>query len=295
MLVHEYFKEFLGYLSAEKNASDMTKSSYKSDHKIFCEFLENNGITEFEKITTPVLRRYVIFLKADKKYQNKTIRRKIHSLSSFYKFLLEQEYIERNPMLPIHAPKEEEKLPIYMSPEEVEALISAAWRYGGVNALRNKCFIKTLAHTGMRRREALALDWECVDFSKNTITVRSGKGKKDRMLPMTESLATDLWAYLQTRLPLQCHAVFISSTTGQRLTPSPSNEIFRRSIRKAGLSGKKYTPHTLRHTYATMLARNSDVSYIQKLLGHADLSTTMIYTHLSMDKLHEQVQKLPFK
>lgn len=296
MNIWDYFEEFIDYMAVEKNASDHTKANYKSDFKIFSNFLVTNGIKpELETITTREIRKYLIYLKNEKEYQNETIRRKINSLRSFFNFLIEQEYLIKNPMLPIKAPKKEQKIPIYLSDKEIEKLIKATMRHGGGNALRDKCFIKTLAYTGMRRQEALKLDWEDIDFNLNVIKIRFGKGKKERIVPMPQSLSTDLWAYLQTRLPLSNQAVFLSNA-GNRLTPSPAQNIFNKYKKKAGLEGKGYTIHKLRHSYASLLIQSDvDLLSVQKLLGHSDLNSTKVYTHVNMDYLKEQVDKLPFK
>lgn len=296
MEISECFYEFLDYLSAEKNISHHTKANYHSDFKIFLNFLTTNGIKpDLQTITTPIIRKYLAYLKTEKEYQNQTMRRKIHSLSSFFKFLLEQEYIIKNPMLPIHAPKQEGKLPIYMKKEEVDLLIETAWKHGKENALRDKVFLKFVAYTGVRRQEALALDWEDLDFGKAEVKIRKGKGKKERIIPLTETLCSDLWAYLQTRMPLTNKAVFISNA-GNRLTHSPAQNIFRKYLKKAGLDGKGYTMHKLRHSFGTLLVQNNaDLLSVQKLLGHSDLNSTKIYTHVNTEHLKKQVDKLPFK
>lgn len=296
MNLHECFEEFIDYLSAEKDVSHHTKKSYRGDFKIFINFLAFNGIEpELETMTTPVLRKYFAYLKNEKDYNTETMRRKIHSLSSFFKFLIEQEYIVKNPMLPIHAPKKSQRIPVYLNIQEVEKLIASTLKFGKENALRDRCFLKLLIYTGLRRQEALALDWEDFDFGKGTIKVRKGKGNKERLVPMPNSLSADLWAYLQTRLPLSNHAVFLS-TAENRLTVTPAQTILRKYLKKCGLDKKGYSLHKLRHTYASHLIQNGvDILSVQKLLGHSDLNSTKVYTHVDTDHLKEQVEKLPFK
>lgn len=296
MNIWDYFEEFINYMAVEKNASVHTKANYRSDFKIFINFLTINDIKpELQTFDVRIIRKYLVYLKNVKEYKNETIRRKINSLASFFKFLVEQEYLIKNPMGPIKAPKREEKIPIYLSDNEIEKLIKATMRYGRENALRDKCFIKVLAYTGMRRQESLKLDWGDIDFGLNVIKIRFGKGKKERIVPMPESLSTDLWAYLQTRLPLSNQAVFLSNA-GNRLTPSPAQNIFRKYLKKTGLDEKGYSIHKLRHSYASLLIQNNvDLLSVQKLLGHSDLNSTKIYTHVDMDYLKEQVDKLPFE
>lgn len=288
------FKSYVGYLRAEKDASERTVSSYAQDFDIFLYFLDKEGISHtIEKVTTVIIRRYIVFLKADKEYSVESIRRKINSLRSFYKFLLSQEYIEKNPMAPITAPKRPERLPIYLKTEEIKQLISMPFKYSADNKLRDKCMIETFVFSGVRRSELLALNWQDIDFGQNTITVMNGKGKKQRIIPITEPLISDLWAYLQTRLPLQDNAVFISSN-GTRLSVTALSQLFQRYLKLAGFKGKGYTIHKLRHSYATLLLQNGvDLISIQHLLGHSDLNTTRVYTHTDMNYLQNEVKKFP--
>lgn len=296
MEIWEIFEEFIDYLAVEKNISNHTKANYFSDFKIFINFLVTNGIKpELETIQTKDIRKYLVYLKTEKQYENETIRRKINSLSSFFKFVYEHEYVDKNPMGPIKAPKREEKLPIYLDDKEIEKLIKATMKFGEENALRDKCFIKTLAYTGMRRQEAIKLNWEDVDFNQNIIKIKFGKGKKERLVPTPDSLISDLWAYLQTRLPLSNQAVFISNT-GNRMSPTSAHLIFRKYVKKAGLEDRGYTIHKLRHSYASLLIQNDvDLLSVQKLLGHSDLNSTKVYTHINTNFLKEQVNKLPFE
>lgn len=128
-----------------------------------------------------------------------------------------------------------------MSENEVNLLLKTIQIYGGEYALTHKCFIKTFPFTGMKRQEVLALDWEDIDFKSSVIKIRKGKGKKERIVPISDTLNSDLWAYLQTRLPLITQAVFISQARN-RLTPSPSSVIFRNYLKKAGLN-RRFIPY----------------------------------------------------
>lgn len=294
MKLEDCFEEFIDYLKAEKNASKYTIENYSSDFQIFLHFLAIQYIEPtFYTINTPVLRKYIAYLKNDKDYAVETIRRKIHSVKSFFNFLYSQEYISKNPTESIHAPKSEDRLPVYLQAEELKKLISVTMKYPSENSLRNKCLIETLAFSGLRRSELLALNWKDIDFKNCTITVHCGKGKKDRIIPVTEPLVSDLWSYLQSRLPLKEDAVFISEN-GTRLSTTPLKQMFRRYLRLAGLDGKGYTIHKLRHSYASLLLQHgADLKSIQELLGHSDMNSTKIYTHTDMTHLKNQVRKFP--
>lgn len=294
MKLEDCFEEFIDYLKAEKNASKYTIENYSSDFQIFLHFLASQNIEPtFYAITTPVLRKYTAYLKNDKDYAVETIRRKIHSIKSFFNFLYSQEYITKNPTAGIHAPKSPERLPIYMKSDEIKKLINAVMKDPSENSLRNKCIIETLAFTGMRRSELLSLNWENINFKECTITILNAKGKKQRVVPFTEPLTSSLWAYLQSRLPLTNKAVFISEN-GTRLSVTPLNQMFRRYLKLAGLNDKGYTIHKLRHSYASLLLQNgADLKSIQELLGHSDMNSTKIYTHTNMTHLKDQVRKFP--
>lgn len=294
MLLEDCFKEFIDYLKSEKNASKYTIENYTSDFDIFLHFLLSQGIEPgIDTITPPILRRYIAYLKNDKDYMVETIRRKIHSIKSYFNFLYSQEYISKNPTAGIHAPKSPDRLPIYLDANELKKLIAATMKHPSENSLRNKCAIETLIFTGLRRSELLFLDWDDIDFKSNTIKVRCGKGKKDRIVPISEPLISDLWAYLQSRLPLKNNAVFISSK-GTRMSTTPLNQMFKRYLKISGLDGKGYTIHKLRHSYASLLLQNgADLKSIQELLGHSDMNSTKIYAHTNMTHLKEQVRKFP--
>lgn len=295
MYISYYYNEFLDYLKSEKNVSIHTTTSYTNDFNQFINFLKLNGIQpKLNTITTPIIRRYIAYLKCEKEFSIYTIRRRIHSLSSYFKFLIEQGYLDKNPMLSIHAPKTPEVVPKYLSIEEIKLLLEAPAKYSPEHALRNKVILETLIYTGMRRQELLGLNWEDIDFGEKTITIKKGKGKKQRVVPLKEPLLSDLWKYLQSRLPLTNQAVFISSY-GNRLSITALQQMFRRYMKILGFDKKGYTLHTLRHTYASHLALNGvSILSIQKLLGHSDLGSTQVYSHVNTEHLKKEIEKLPF-
>lgn len=291
-----YFEEYLGYLSAEKNVSKHTLSNYTSDFKIFTHFLLLKNLPlDMPLIKTRDLRNYLIYLKNDKGYQNESIRRKVNALRSFFYFLTQQEYIDKNPALSIHAPKREQRLPIYMSEFELNLFLKIVESTSRKNALHDFCFFKTLSYTGIRRQEAINLNWNDINFGTNTISINLGKCKKSRIVPMPESLSAKLWEYLQTRLPLSSQAVFLSES-GNRISPSTTETRFRKYLKKSGLTEKGFTMHKLRHTYASHLVlAGVDLLSVQQLLGHSDLNSTQVYTHINTLHLKKQIEKSPFK
>ncbi|MFU0825454.1 tyrosine-type recombinase/integrase [Clostridium sp.] len=294
MQLQDCFNEFIDYMKSEKNASKYTLKSYESDFEVFSYFLSIKCIEpRVDTITTPILRKYITYLKNDKDYKVETIRRKINSTKSFFNFLVSQEYIDKNPTAAIHAPKSPERLPIYMTTEEIKSIISMPMKHNAEHGLRDKCILEALAMTGVRRSELVALNWEDIDFKNNIIIVKHAKGNKQRVIPITEPLISDIWAYLQTRLPLKNNAIFISEL-GNRLSFTPLNQLFHKYLKLAGLDDKGYTLHKFRHSYATLLLQNgADLISIKELMGHSDLNSTKIYTHVSTNHLKNEVRKLP--
>src|SRR5690554_5821068 len=152
--LNDYFEEYVDHLVSEKDASTATITSYSGDFNVFKEFLRKYNVpSSVNDISTSRLRKYLTFLKKEKGYSLESIRRKIHSLRSFFKFLESQDYITSNPASKISAPKSIEKVPKYMVPEEIKKLIKATMLYGGNNALRDKCLIEMFVYSGMRRNE----------------------------------------------------------------------------------------------------------------------------------------------
>lgn len=294
-MLEDYIDEFMNYLKSEKNVSPYTIDNYKSDIKILCTFLRRTlGKTNIEEITMPILRKYVVYLKVEKKYANETMRRKIFSCRSFLKYLYMMEYIPRNIAETIKAPKAEDTLPIYFTVEDLKKFLTCPMIVGDETALMDKVLFETFAFTGARRFEILNLNWKDIDFSKRTINIQCSKGKKQRLIPFAEPLLTDLWAYLQSRLPVIPNDPVFISLKDNRLSNTGAETRFRKYIKKCGLEGKGYTIHKLRHTYASLLLQNgADLISIQQLLGHSDLNSTKIYTHTDMKHLRKEAAKFP--
>lgn len=184
--VQNIFNEFLDYLRSERNASELTCDSYISDFKIFLSSLIENGVpVDVKKIEVTHIRSYIVFLKKEKNYANATIRRKINSLKSFFNYLIDHDYLIKNPKRTIRAPKKEERLPIYFTEDEVARLLGVAKRNEDAFALRDYMFCKLIASTGLRRQETIDLDFDNIDFKSNIIRVK-GKGNKERVIPIKQ-------------------------------------------------------------------------------------------------------------
>lgn len=292
--LHHYHEEFLSYLSVEKNSSPLTIASYRSDFKNFSTYLSGCNIQPtLTNLNTPVFRSYIHYMKENLEYKTTTIRRKINGLKSFYAFLQLQDYITDSPMKKITVPNKAKLIPIYFTESQVKRILLTAKQSREKDALRDYILIKLIATTGIRRQEAVNLNFNDIDFGNSSVKV-FGKGSRERVIPINQDFSDELWMYLQSRLPLVNQAVFITST-GHRIHASRCQTFFKRLLNKVGLDNQGYSLHKLRHSYATMLIANgAAISSVQLLLGHQDINTTTIYAHTSAQQLRETTEKLPY-
>jgi site-specific recombinase XerD len=291
----ELTKEFLSYLEIEQGASQNTLSSYKSDLNRFIGFINSHQkIQSIETITTINIRNYLVNIKTNLNYSNTTMNRKINCLRSFFNYLVEYDYLATSPMKRIKPPKKEERLPVYLNENQIKKIIAITYNSTDKDSLRNYILIKLFIMTGIRRQEAVDLDFNHINFQNNTIRV-FGKGKKERVIPISEQFSKELYLYLKHRLPLINNALFITST-GHRLHSSRAHTIFKRILKVAGYENMGFSLHKLRHSYATnLLINGADVTAVKELMGHASIDTTNIYAHASSEHLKESVNKLPYE
>lgn len=269
--------KFLSYLEIEKNYSDHTILNYKIDLEEFFDFLK--GIS-FKDIDYPVLRRYVAHIRA-RNLKPRSVARKLSCLRSFFKYLHREGIVDKNPAKLLMTPKLDKKLPNFLSEEETSTLIEST-DTDKSSELRDRAIFETLYSTGIRVSELVGLNEHSVDSIGNVIRVM-GKGKKERIVPIGEKAIEALMAYAQVRSK-KSSALFLNKTGG-RLTTRSIRNIINKYIQRAGLH-KKVSPHAIRHSFAThLLNRGADLRSVQELLGHMNLSTTQIYTHLTTEKL----------
>lgn len=296
MEFHDAVAEFLSYLQYEKGSAELTLVSYQSDFRGVAAFLEEQGIPlKVEDVTTAVVRRYVTAM-SKSGYARSTIGRRVASLRSLFKYLHQCEYLTRNPIAAVATPKTEEKLPVYLSPEECQRLLDATdANHFFLLAFRDKAALGTLIYTGIRRSELLNLKLRDLDFDSNILTVRNGKGGKGRAIPMCDRLVELLEDWLELR-PRCAHDAVFTARTGEPFGRHGLYEAFRRAQQVAGIERQGVTLHTLRHSFATNLLRSgADLVALQRLLGHSSLDTTAIYLHVEMDGLREAVSRHPLQ
>jgi len=250
---------------------------------------ENTIEPILESLDAKVIRRYQVWMN-NNGYARATMKRKIDSLSSFFKYTLYEELIQANPMQKVDRVKKVNRLPRFLSDDEVRRLIHAVDHYRISARSGSKAMIRVFLFTGLRRSELFNLDWSDIDFSRATILVRLGKGRKDRILPMNTEVNDCLWEYLQSRLPLNNPAVFVNHY-GNRMKANNLARVLRKLAKKAGIQ-KAVTPQLLRHSFATMLLKTTDIVTLKELMGHNDLNTTQIYAHTTSERMAQAVENL---
>jgi tyrosine recombinase XerC len=269
--------KFLTYLEIERNYSDHTILNYKIDLDEFFDFL--NGLS-LKDVDYPVLRRYVAHIR-QRNLRPRSVARKLSCLRSFFKYLQREGIVDKNPATLLMTPKLDRKLPNFLSEGEAEALMESP-KHDKALELRDRAIFETLYSTGIRVSELVGLNENSVDMIGNVIRVM-GKGKKERIVPIGDKAIEAIREYCEKRLK-KSQALFLNKG-GQRLTTRSIGNIINKYIQRTSIH-KKISSHALRHSFAThLLNRGADLRSVQELLGHQNLSTTQIYTHLTTEKL----------
>lgn len=276
-------EDFRLYLEIERNLSAHTILAYGKD--IF-DFLEYIGIKSPEDITYKDIREYFVAIQ-DKNYSKTTVSRKIASLRTFYRYMLRERLIENNPADNIKSPKKSHLLPKFFTDEEMETLLNSI-DPKTPSGCRNRAIIETLYATGMRVSELCNLVFEDLNLKQNEITV-FGKGGKERIVLISNRARDFLEEYLENVRPRFAltndnNFVFINNE-GYRFQQRSVNDILKNAAKKSNFQ-KQLSAHVLRHSFATrLLEHGADLRVVQELLGHASISNTQIYTHVSTQRL----------
>jgi len=283
--LRETFDEYIKYyLEAEKNASPYTVRNYKDDLLDFLYFLKKKKIDPLDetKVDRHVLRDYLSHL-AERSIAKNSIARKLSAIRSFFRYLAREEIIPKNPIEQVSSPKLDKRLPSFLTKEEMEKLLNAP-DISTPLGQRDRALLELLYASGLRVSELVSLTPEQIDMESNEIRVL-GKGSKERMVLMGQPAAGALKSYIKEgRARLQgvkkSQALFLNRY-GQRLPARSVQRLLEQYAKKAG-TGKRVHPHMLRHTFAThLLEGGADLRVVQELLGHARLTSTQIYTHVT--------------
>ena len=281
-----FIRSFLDSLYIEKGLSQNTVSSYKNDITSFVAWLNKKNIDELK--ATPIdINNYISYL-FNNGLKSSSINRKISSIKHFYLFLLKKKIINNSPADETSTPKQEKYLPTSMSEDEVECLLSSPKSSSKIER-RDKAMIEILYATGMRISELVNLKLTDIDFNRSVLKVL-GKGSKERLVPYGEKASEAMSIYLKDRKKSECKYVFLSNR-GLKITRGAFWQRIKIYIKRENLKSS-ISPHTLRHAFAThLLNRGADLRSVQILLGHSDLSTTQIYTHIAKKRLGEILKK----
>lgn len=285
---HE-IEAFCRYLETERNVSPHTLKGYRTDLELFMGFVraEQGREPDVEAVSHLTVRRYLASLQRE--CGRSSSGRKLAAIRSFFKYLAREGKVRMNPAELVSTPRQEKKVPFHLDIDEVTALVTAP---GGTDLLmlRDRAILEILYSCGIRVSELTGLDVGGVDLDGRMVRVL-GKGGKERIVPLGSHAAAALSDYLLARSHPPADAPLIVNARGGRLTSRSVGRIVDRHILKIATM-KKVSPHTLRHTFAThLLEGGADLRAIQELLGHASLSTTQKYTHVSIDRLMEVYDK----
>ena len=274
---------FLEYLQAEKNASEHTVKNYSIDLRDFFRFMKDVRIENLDYLE---IRRYLAHL-SERGLTKSSISRKLACLRSFFKFSVRENLLPENPASSIATPKKERKLPLFLEEREVVNLLEAP-SHDSRSEKRDKAILELLYSSGIRVSELVGLNIEDVDFFGEVLRVR-GKGRKERLVPAGSKALSAIRDYLTARGEEQATGrgpLFLNKGK-TRLTDRSVRRLVIKYARRIALN-KNISPHVLRHTFAThLLDRGADLRSVQELLGHENLSTTQIYTHVTTKRLKE--------
>jgi integrase/recombinase XerC len=283
---------FFNYLTVERRFSKHTIISYKTDLSQFSKFIKDTyELEDIKEVSHLYIRSWVVSL-MENGIDPKSVNRKITALRSFYKFLIKTEVVDKNPMLKIQAPKVSKKLPEFLDEKKMDVLFDNMPNGGDLyEEVRDFLILDFFYRTGVRLSELIELKINNVNLHNLTITV-TGKRNKVRQIPITIGFKQDLEKYLKLRkdflssLNVDCH-YFFTDNKGNKMYPVFVYRIVKTNIKMVS-TGRKKSPHILRHTFATtMLNNGADINAIKELLGHSNLSATQVYTHNTIEKLKE--------
>ncbi|AIF66708.1 tyrosine recombinase XerD subunit [Terribacillus saccharophilus] len=285
--MQEALDDFIHYLQIERGLSENTLQSYARDLRTYARYLQENEVQEWAHVTRAKLTAYLRWLHDDGK-SAATIARTLSSIRLFHQFLLREYGLKEDPSIHIDTPKKERKLPKILSSDEVDKLLTCPGT--DTLTLRNRAMLETLYATGLRVSELLALELDDLHLEMGFVRC-FGKGSKERIVPLGDMAKARLEEYLNRSrkrlLKSKASDILFVNHHGNPLSRQGFWKVLKQIARDAGIQ-KEITPHTLRHSFATHLLENgADLRAVQEMLGHADISTTQIYTHVTKTRLKD--------
>lgn len=290
-----FVDRYIAYLSGVRNLSPNTERGYRTDLDAYCDWAERQGV-EALQVSHRELRGYLSYL-SRARYSTKTINRHLSALRGLYRWLVREGLTTSDAAAALASPKLAKTLPNTMSDDDVRDLLGTC-DDGSAVGLRDRAFLELLYASGARISEISGLDLHDVDLAQAQARL-FGKGSKERIVPLYDTCLAWVRSYLMRGRPElvakardeDARSALFLSTRGNRMSAAALRTVFERHVALAGLD-PSITPHAMRHTYATeLLGGGADLRTVQELLGHASLSTTQIYTHLSVDRLKEAARQ----
>ena len=291
MSFDEAIIEFLNYCSIDKGLSDNTNISYKTDLELYLGFLKEKGINSLEDIKSSDIESYMMFLQEDSHDTVTTVARKLTSIKNFHSFLEKEGIVSKNVSVGIKRPKLRKTVVRSLSVSDVDKLLDI--KLNTPFDYRNKAMLELIYGTGLRVSELVNLTLNNIDFTNCIIRI-VGKGNKERIIPLGEYSMYYLDLYMERRNSLLkkniCDALFLNNH-GKKITRQGFFKILKGLLKEKGLDIDA-SPHTLRHSFAThLLNSGADLRSIQEMLGHSDISTTRIYTHVGDSKIRNDYKE----
>ena len=286
-------EEFLRHLARERNLSEHTIRNYRSDLLQFTEHLAGHGINRPDEVDHLAIRGFLAYLRRsddEKARKRTTVARKVSALRSYFRYLIRNETITRDPSGLIRTPRKPRNLPGFLTEKEVDRLLTAISGSSFI-ACRDKALVETLYSTGMRVSELVGTNLTDLDSRGGYVRIR-GKGRRERLGMLGQPAHASIRDYLQARSSMirlrkafPTEALFLNAREARRLTSRSVGRIIKGYLLEAGLN-PDLSPHSLRHSFAThILNRGANLREVQELLGHKRISSTQIYTHLGLDEL----------
>lgn len=292
--MENYLDDFIVNLTTVNSGSAHTADSYRRDISRFITFCSQEGCESFSDVDRTLVMGYINQLRTSGKgVSDRTLARNLSSLRSFYRYLNERGLVEGNPFTAVKSPKKTAKLPDFLYEDDVDRFLSS-FNLNDETEYRNRTMFEIMYGCGMRVSEVAGLKISDIDFSNKVVSI-VGKGSKMRIVPFYPLIEELLTHYLKVIRPHflngENHDYVFVSNRGKKLTSRGIEFILKKSVTDHGLVMQIH-PHTLRHSFAThLLSAGVDIRVVQELLGHANLSTTQIYTHVSLDHLREAYDK----
>jgi integrase/recombinase XerD len=299
--MNEKIQDFLTFLETDKGYSDNTVAAYRNDLGQFVRHLENldgGRVSSWAEVTKAIVLKYVQYIREEREYTSSTVARKVAAIKSFFHYMVANGLVKDDPTATLDSPKVKKRLPRAISREDIQHLLAEPAKGNSPKAQRDQALLELLYATGMRVTELVSLNVEDLNLASGSVSIGGAEkghdSSKERVIPISARAMQALENYTQRgRLQLvrdpEEKALFLNHR-GQRLTRQGLWLIIKRYVEDVGIPGD-VTPHTLRHSFAThKLDRGASLQDIQKLLGHANISTTQVYTQVAREQQGNSVE-----